>query len=158
MSHITACPHCSTQIRVPDWNTHKTLLCPRCLADVDNVWPGSKIRADDIHTDVTRDLRVGNIVLALLIGLCVFGIAIGYFSLRYTGQKGSQFDFFEQLMIFSFIALDLVVTIAIIRWAISGTGVPSVGRLFGTAFLVLCTALAVFMFFFLTCVSLNMKM
>ncbi|MGH7174501.1 MAG: hypothetical protein ACRELG_29900 [Gemmataceae bacterium] len=76
ISRITTCPHCSTRLRLAERITDKSLICPHCLAEVDNAWPGSQIRADDIDTDVKRDVNVGSIVLAVLMGLCVLGISI----------------------------------------------------------------------------------
>ncbi len=155
MSRITACPRCAERLRVSEQITDKTLICPHCLADVDNPQPGFRIRAADINTEVKRDLSVGSIVLLVLIGLCVLGIAIAFFSIRAGNRGKSPSEGLWQLLIGSFLALDFFVTIAIIRWAISGGGVPSAGRLFGTAFLVLVTAVAIFIFFFFTCLSIG---
>ena len=91
MSRITTCPHCSTRLNVSEQNTDKTLICPHCLADVDNPWPGSQIRADDINTDVKRDMNVGCIVLPVLIG-SVFSASLAFFlGLQYRGKGSGHF-------------------------------------------------------------------
>lgn len=92
MSRITLCPHCSRRLQVSEQITNKTLICPHCLADVDNPRPGFQIPAADLHTDVKRDMSVVSTVLALLIGLCVLGIAIAFFvglqGRRMGGERG----------------------------------------------------------------------
>jgi hypothetical protein len=179
MSHITTCPHCSTPFGVSERITDKTLICPHCLADVDNARPGSQIRADDINTNVKRDLSVGSIVLAVLIGLCVFGIlGIGtVFSARRSASRVSSvsesphrfsntplpadntLDLAITLM-YLVAALDVLVSIAIlrglIRWGISGLRTPSVGKVLkvlGIAFLSLGTIVAIVIFSAVTCLS-----
>jgi hypothetical protein len=156
MSQITACPHCSTRLRVSDQITDKTLICPRCLADVDNPQPGFQLRAADIATDVKRGLSVGSIVLAVLIGLCVFGIAVGF--LIPTPQEAYGVLVNALPLMFFFAALDVFVSIAIVRglvrWSISGSRTPTVGKVLGITFLSLGTIVAVVIFFFGTCMAL----
>jgi len=143
MNQIVACPHCSKRLDVPECITEKTVICPHCLADVDNTQPGSQIRAADINTDVKRDLSVGSIVLAVLIGVCVLGIAIAFFT-----PKEEPLDI--TLLMISFIGLDFLVSIAImrvlIRWGFSGVRVPSAARVFGIVLLSLGTTVAVIIF------------
>ncbi len=164
MSQIATCPHCSKRLRVSDQITDKTLICPHCLADVDNPRPGMQIRAPDLDTDVKRDVSVGSIVLAVLIGLCVLGIALAFFVGHHSqgkGEGGLGEGIFSLLLLMNcFGALDILVSIAIIRWLIrrriSGVREPSVGRVVGIAFLSLGTVAAVVVFFFFTCVGLIM--
>jgi hypothetical protein len=154
MSRTTTCPHCSTRLRVPDGITDKTLICPHCMADMDNPQPGFQIRAADIDTDVRRDMNIVSIILAVLIGLCVLGIVI---ALIVPAKNGDATVF---LMMSSFGALDVLVSIAIvrgfIRWGASGTRGPSVGKVFGIMFLALGSIVAVVVFFFFTCLGLVM--
>lgn len=155
MSRITTCPHCSTRLSVSDGITDKTLICPRCLADVDNARPGSQIRADDINTNVKRDVSVGSIVLAVLIGLCVLGIVVTILAPR----SGGRHDFGPLIQLaYFFAALDAFVGIAILRgllrWGTSGVQSPSVARVVGIAFLWIGTFVAVIIFFFFTCIFL----
>jgi hypothetical protein len=153
---MTTCPHCSTRLRVPDQITDKTLICPRCLADVANPKPGFQIRAMDLDTDVKRGLSVGTIVLLVLIGLCVLGITLSFFGLR-SGKGDLGVGLF---FLFCFGALDALVSIAIIRglihWGISGVRTPSVGKVLGVVFLSLGTVVAAVIFFFFTCFGLLM--
>ncbi|MHB1425266.1 MAG: hypothetical protein ACYC3I_19020 [Gemmataceae bacterium] len=152
MSRITTCSHCSTRLSVAEGITDKTLICPRCLADVDNARPGSQIRAADINTDVKRDLSAGSIVLLVLIGLSVLGIAMAFFipASNFESAMGKI-----SFLMLCFFALDVLVSIAIvrglIRWGTSGIRAPSVGRVFGIMFLSLGTIVAVIIFFFFTC-------
>lgn len=89
MSRFTYCPHCSTRLRVSEGITDETLICPHCLADVDNAWSGSQIRAADINTDVKRDMSRASTILAVVIGLCLLGIAIALFvGLQAKGGEG----------------------------------------------------------------------
>jgi hypothetical protein len=152
MNRITACPHCSTRLSVPEGITDKTLICPHCLADVDNPQQGFQIQAANINTDVKRYMSVSGIVLAALIGFCVFGIAIAFFVPRGRHWAETPRIF---LLLFSFAALDVLVSIAIIRglvrWGISGVRTPSVGRVIGIVFLSLGSIVAVIIFFFFTC-------
>jgi hypothetical protein len=142
MSRITTCPHCATRLSVPEGITDKTLICPHCLADVDNAGSGSQIRAADINTDVKRDLNVGCIVLAVLIGLCVIGIAMA------IGNNSIPFLFY------SCAALAVLVSIAVIHMGYSGVRNPSVAGACIITLLVLGVIVAIFFFFFITCASL----
>lgn len=158
MNRITTCPHCSTSLRVSEQITDKALICPHCLADVDNPQPGFQIRAADINTDVKRDMRAGSIVLAVLIGLCVLGIVVvcTRAALRSTSPSIPNTPRPESL-VFYFAALDVLVSIAIIRrlvLGISGVRAPSAGRALGIIFLSLGTIVAVTVFLFFTCLSL----
>jgi hypothetical protein len=157
MSRSTTCPHCSTRLRVSEQVTDKTLICPHCLADVDNPQSTFQIQAADIDTDVKRGLSLGSIILAVLIGLCVLGIIMAFLALR-TG-KG---DFGAGIsLLFCFALLDALVGIAIVRglihWGISGVRSPSVGRVIGIVFLSLGTMVAAVIFFFFTCVFLMIQ-
>lgn len=136
MSHITTCPRCSTRISVSEGITEKTLICPHCLANVENAWPGSQIRADDINTDVKRDIRAGSIVLAALIGLCVLGTAIALFVVPPGDAKA-------ELLMFSFAPLCILIPITMIR-----RGIP---RTCGIVLIALGTIMACLIFFFFTC-------
>jgi hypothetical protein len=152
MSRITNCPNCSTRLRVSEQITDKTMICPHCLADVDNPQPGFQIRAADINTDVKRDLHRGCLVLAAFIGLCVLGLSGLFGSHLFKAER-----FF--LMIFSFAALDVLVSIAIIvrlvRWGISKSPNRSVARMagmvLGIIFLLFGTLSAMVVFFFFSC-------
>ncbi len=138
MSHIVTCPYCATQIRVPDQNTHKTLFCPRCFADVDNLRPGSQIRIDDINADVKRDLNVGYPVLLVLMGLCVCGILMAT-RLAYLLYLG---------------VIPLLVLCTIIRFAwkrTSGSAASTAGRVVSVLFIVLGTIVAIVLFVFVAC-------
>lgn len=150
MSRITTCPHCSTRLRVSEQITDKTLICPHCLQDMDHAWPGSQIRAADINTDVRRDLSKVSIVLAALVGICVVGIAIGFFVIDNAGGPPNF-----ALLMFSFAALDVVVSIAIVRclvrWGASGDRALSVASVFGILLLSLFAIVAVVVFFFFVC-------
>jgi hypothetical protein len=145
-------------LRVSEQITDKTLICPHCLVNVDNPRPGAQIQAPDLDTDVRRDVSVGSIVLAVLIGLCVLGIAIAFLSGRgMTGQSSLSAAFAMAVL---FACLDALVSIAIlrgfIRWVASGVRTPSIGRSLGIAFLALGTIVAVVIFFFFTCWGLAM--
>lgn len=154
MSHITTCPNCSTRLRVSEQITDKTMICPHCLADVDNPQPGFQIRAADIDTDVKRDVSLVSIALHVLIGLCVLGIAMAFFSPR-QGEQGLGRALWLAML---FVVLDILVGIAIIRvlvrWGVSGVRTPSAGRVLGITFLSLGTIVAVILFFFFTCMFL----
>lgn len=153
MSRIATCPHCSTRLQVSEQITDKTLICPHCLANVDNPQPGFQIQAADIDTNVKRDVSVVSIILAVLIALCVLGIAIGAVS------PGGDTSF--SVLMFSFAALDLFVSIAIIRgmvrWGVSGVRTPSIARVVGYVFLALGTSVAVVIVFFFTCLPLALS-
>lgn len=156
MSHIITCPNCSTQVRVPDRNTDKTFICPRCLADVDSTWPVGPIRATSINTDVKRDVSVGSIVLAVLIILCVLGVVL---VLAIASPKSSGYGSPREFwLMFPFAALDVLVSIAIIRGllrrGIFDTRNSGFGTALGIMFLSLGTIGAVFIFFFFTCLVL----
>lgn len=154
MSRITTCPHCSTRLRVSEQITDKSLICPHCLANVDNPKSGFQIQAAGINTDVKRDVSKGSIVLLVLTGLCVLGIAIVLLSLH-TASNADTSIILLFVLVSLFAALDVLVSIAIIRgfirWGISGVRTPSVGRALGIAFLSLGTIVAVVIFFFFTC-------
>ena len=156
MNRITTCPHCSTRLRVSEQITDKTLICPHCLANVDNAWPGSQIRAADLDTDVRRGLSAGSIVLAVLIGFSVFGIAIALLSS--LGKRGAASIEQALALVFFFAVLEVCVSIAIFRgifrWGISGVRSSSAARVLGITFLALGTAAAVINFFFFTCLFL----
>jgi hypothetical protein len=120
---------------------------------VDNVWPGSQIRAANLDTDVKRDISVGSIVLPILIGLCVLGIALAFLSS--LGANGGASIVLAFTLLFLFAVLEVLVSIAIIRgmvrWGISGVRSPSAARMLGITFLSLGTVAAVVIFFFCTC-------
>jgi hypothetical protein len=138
MSQITTCPHCSTRLHVSEGITDKTLICPHCLADVSNPWPGSQIRAADINTDVKRDVNVGCISLAVLMGLCFLGIIMA------IGNKD-----FGGLFI-SGAALLVLGSIAIIR---RRDRRDNSGGTVGFVLLVLGTIVAIAIFGFFCCVA-----
>lgn len=153
MSHIITCPGCSAQFRVSEQIIDKTLICPRCLAEVDNPQPGFQIRASDINTDVKRDLSTISFVLTVLIGLCVLGIVIAFFLGLHArgmgGEKGLGAGIFSLLAITTcFGVLDVLVSIAIIR-ALIRRG--SSGRIVGIVFLSLGSIVAVVIFFGFAC-------
>lgn len=156
MSHIVTCPFCSTQVRVPERNMDKTFICPRCLADVDNSWPGSQIQVANLNTDVRRDVNVGSIVLAVLIILCVIGVVAGF--LIPTPKEAYGVFVNAVPLMFCFALLDVLVSIAIIRAlvrrSVYGTHAPSVGKVLGIVLLSLGTIVAVIIFFFGTCMAL----
>lgn len=164
MSQIATCPNCSRRLRVSEQITDKTLICPHCLADVDNPRPGTQIRAPELDTDVKRDVSVGSKIIAVLIGLCVLGIALAFFVGHHSqgkGESGLGEGIFSLLLLMNcFGALDILVSIAIIRRLIrrstSGVPEPSVGRVIGIAVLSLGSVVAVVIFFFFTCVGLVM--
>ena len=138
MSRITTCPHCAKRFRVSEQITDKTLICPHCLADVDNAAPGNQIRAADINTDVKRDLRVGTIVLAVLIGFCVLGITTA-FSGMFSSINALK------LMVISSAALAVLLIIAIIRWMVhqgrSGGYIPIVAGVLGITLIIVALVL-----------------
>ena len=136
MSQITTCPHCSKRLRVSEQITDKTLICPHCLADVDNPQPGFQIRAGDIDTDVKRDVSAVSLVLAVLIGLCVVGVAMALFVVPPGEEK-------VVLMMFSSAPICVLIPITIIR--------RGSARTCGIVLLVLGTLMAAFIFFFFTC-------
>jgi hypothetical protein len=142
---------------VPEKCTDKTLICPQCLADVVNPYPGFQVRVADINTDVKRDLNVGNIVLLVLTGLCVLGLATAAFRFRFYGQIDAVTTFVG----FS-AALGLLLIIAIIRGMVrsisAGRIGPYVPIIAGTLTItliimtfVLVTIVAGFVFFLAAC-------
>jgi hypothetical protein len=155
MSRITTCPHCSTRLRVSEQITDKTLICPHCLADVDNPQPRFQIRAVDIGTNVKRDLSTVSIVLLVLLGLCVLGFAITF--------SFPRRDIVPFALMIACATLGVLVSTAIIhglvRWGISGVRRPSPVRVIGIIFLVAVTivasVLSSFILFLITCASLS---
>lgn len=145
MSRITTCPRCCTRISVPEGITDKTLICLRCLAEVNNPWQGSQVRADDINTEVKRDVNVGCMVLAALIGFCVLGWVLAVSQ----GESGST------LAGFSCIALVALVGIAsiygLIRWRSSFVGSPFAQNMLGCAVLAVGTLVAIYIFVVISC-------
>lgn len=153
MNRITTCPRCAARFRVSEQITDKTLICPHCLADVDNAWPGSSIRAADINTDVKRDTKVGSIVLAALLGLWVLGMVITFIApVKHTGE--AEISWLSLLMYLS-AGLAVVVGIAFVRGLTqSGSSddrTPSAGRVLGILFLFLGTIVALALFGFFAC-------
>lgn len=110
MSRITTCPQCAKRIQVPEGITWKTLICPHCLADVDNAWPRSQIRAADLNTDVKRGESMGSIILAVLMGHCVLGIVMAIIVENPNTGMG--------LLMISCASLCVLVSIAIFRWRV----------------------------------------
>lgn len=138
MSPITTCPHCSTRLNVPEGIAYKTLICPHCLADVDNPQPGFQIRAADINTDVKNDLKGGCIALALLIGLCVCGIVMA-----------TRFAYLVWLGVIPVLVLSGIIYVA---WkGTSGSSVSTAGRIISVLFIVLGTIVAIAIFGFFAC-------
>jgi len=121
---------------------------------MDNAQPGAQIQAPNINTDVKRDLSAGSIVLFVLTGLCVLGIAMALFAVRSSESHESGIQIFVSVALL-FAVLDVTVSIAIIRglvrWGIAGIRTPSVGRVSGIILLSLGTIVAVVIFFFFTC-------
>jgi hypothetical protein len=144
ISRFTTCPHCSTRLSLSERIADKTLICPRCLADMDNAWPGSHIRADDINTDVKSDLSVGSIVLAVLMGLCVLGMAmaIGNTAILFAERLVNLFISGAALLVLGCIAI-------IRRRGRRGND----GETVGTVFLVLGTIVAIAIFGFFCCAA-----
>lgn len=142
MNKFTTCSNCFTRIRVSEQITDKTLICPHCLANVENSWPGSQIRATDINTDVKRDVSVASIVLPVLIGLCVLGAAMALFVVPPGEAKA-------ELLMFSFAPLCILIPITIIRRGIS--------RTCGTVLIALGTIMACLIFFFFTCLIIAFR-
>lgn len=171
MSRLATCPRCSTRISVPEGITDKTLICLRCLAEVNNPWQGSQIRAADLNTDVKRDVNGGCIVLGVLMGFCVLGVA--------TAIGNPQMHLNDQfaLLFFSCLAFVVLVCIAIIHWLV-GRGspgaetprvenvlnteerteqpatdaqIPKIESVFGCILLVLGTIAAAIIFTFISC-------
>jgi hypothetical protein len=138
MSRITTCPYCSTRLSLSERITDKTLICPHCLAEVDNAWPGSQIRADDINTNVKRDVSVGSIVLAVLIGLCVLGIVMA-----------TRFAYLVWLGVIPVLVLSGIILLA---WkGTSGSTASTAGRVVSVLFIVLGTIAALVIFVFVAC-------
>ncbi|GEM_PF-6991651 len=138
MSRITTCPHCSMRVSVPEGITDKTLICPRCLADVDNPQPGFQIRAADINTDVKRDVNAGCIILAVLIGLCVCGIIMA-----------TRFAYLVWLGVIPVLVLSAIIHLA---WrGTSSSAASTTGRVVSVLFIVLGTIAGIVVFVFAAC-------
>jgi hypothetical protein len=138
MNQITTCPRCSSQLRVPEGITWKTINCPQCLAIVDNPHPGTPIQVADLNTDVKRDVKGGCIALAVLIGLCVCGILMA--------TRVAYLVYFG--------VIPVLVLSAIIRLAwkgTSGTAVSTAGRVVSVLFIVLGTIVAIVIFVYVAC-------
>lgn len=153
MNRILTCPHCSTRLQVSEQISDKALICPHCLADVDNPQPGFQIRAADINTDVKRDTKVGSIILALLLGLWVLGMVITFFApVKHTGE--AEINWLSLLMYLS-AGLAVLVGIAFVYGLThsdsSGDGTPSAGSVLGILFLFLGTIVAIALFGFFAC-------
>lgn len=140
MNRITTCPHCASRLNVSEQINDKTLICPRCLAEVANPQPGFQTPVPDINTDVERDLKMGNDVLAVLIVVCILGIAMAIFVVNRGEAKAA-------LIMFSSAALCILIPLAILR-----TG--SV-RTCGIVFLLLGTFMAIFIFVVFTCLRVR---
>jgi hypothetical protein len=155
MSRIITCLKCHSRLRVADCVTEPTLLCPRCLARVDNPVAGVRLSLPSIDTDVRRDLGAGSIALGVLIGLCLLGVALSFVFSKRTVESALGFLLF---MMLCFTALDVLVSIACVRalwrWGMSGIRTPSVGRILGLTVLSIGTVGAVVVFFFVTCFAL----
>src|SRR5207245_1008065 len=113
MSRIITCLKCHTRLRVPDRVTEPTLLCPRCLGQVNNPVAGLKPSVLSLDTDVRRELNLGSIVLAVLIGACSLGVVLSLVLSR-SRSVGDQIGLALLLML-CFAALDVLVSIACIR-------------------------------------------
>lgn len=155
MSLVTTCPHCSARLPASEQITDTTLICPHCHSPVDNPRSGFRLRAADINTNVKRNLSVGSIILLVLIGLCVLGIAavlVNKWRNKWTGYDKIGYAF---LLMWLFAALDVLVGIAIIRWlylsGFSGVRVSTVGGILGVIFLSLGLIVTVVTFFGFTC-------
>jgi hypothetical protein len=154
MTILLTCPACYARLRFPEQTRERVLVCPRCGDWVDNPAPGLGPTAGDIHSDVRRDLRLGGIVLAVLIALCILGASLAFV------RPGGEYAKLELAYVLGFIfaALDILVTIAcaiaLWRWGLSGVGDPSARAILGILFLILATIVAVVIFFFATCVAL----
>jgi hypothetical protein len=151
MNRITTCPHCSKRLRVSEQITDKTLLCPHCLAEVDNPQSGFQVPYADLDTDVKRDLSVASIVLVVLIGLCIVGIITAIYLFRNPSTA-------LNVLLVSCAALAVLIIVAIvrglIRWGRSGARAPVVAALIGIPFLVLGSIAAVILFFIVTCMNI----
>lgn len=147
MNRITTCPHCSQRLSVSEQITDKTLICPHCLADVENTRPGFPIRAPDINTDVKGDVKGGCIALAILVGLCVCGIAMA-----------SRLAYLVYLGVIPVLVLSAIIYLA---WkGTSGSTVSTAGRVISVLFIVLgsIVAFAIFVFFACAIAISNMKL
>jgi hypothetical protein len=141
MNRITTCSHCATRLRISEQITGKTLICPRCLADVDNPQPGLQIRAANINTEVTRDVKGGCLALAVLIGLCVCGIVMV-----------TRFAYLVWLGVIPLLVLSAIIRLA---WkGTSGTALSTAQRAVSVLFIVLGTIVAIVIFFFFACAAL----
>lgn len=110
--------------------------------------------------DMKSGMSVGSIVLAVLIGLCVLGIALAFFaglqSRSIEGEESLGAGISSLLIITTcFGALDVLVSLAIIRGPIrrriSVVQAPPVKRVLGITLLSLGTIVAVVIFFFFVC-------
>jgi hypothetical protein len=116
----------------------KTLICPHCLANVDNPWPGRQIRTNDISTDVKSDVRGGCIALAVLIGLCVLGVAMASFG-----------PFSVPAAIAALVIIAIIRSL--VRWGTSGAPVSTAESVVRILFLVFGTIVAIVIFVYFAC-------
>ncbi len=155
MSRIITCLKCHARLHVPDRVTEPTLLCPRCLGQVDNPVAGLKPSVLSLDTDVRRELNLGGIVLGVLIGLCVLGVGLSLLLKRSAGNGAVGGVL---LMMVCFLALDVLVSVACImatwRLGMAGVRTPSAGRVLGLVLLSFGLVVAVVIFFFVTCFAL----
>ena len=110
---------------------------------MDNPQPGSRIQTPEINTDVNLDVNVGCIVLAVLMGLCVLGIAIPIPIGTSTLPSDMQF----LIVFYSGAALFVLVCIAIARGMVR----RGIFGVLGGILLVLGTIASVVIFFFFAC-------
>jgi hypothetical protein len=111
---------------------------------VDNAHPGFQIRAADLNTDVKRDTKVGSIVLAVLIGLCVCGIVMA-----------TRFAYSVWLGVIPVLVLSAIILLA---WkGTSGSTASTAGKVVSVLFIVLGTIVAFVIFVFVACaIAINM--
>src|SRR5262249_16317554 len=136
-----------TRLQISDQITDKTLICPHCLASVDNPQSRFQIQAPDINTDVKRDLNAGSIILAVLIVFSVLGIV-----LTIIGPLGWAS---VRLLMYLLGALFVFVIVAIVRGLArrhrAGVHVSKFQSALGCFFLVLGTIVALVIFAFFAC-------
>ncbi|MGH7174500.1 MAG: hypothetical protein ACRELG_29895 [Gemmataceae bacterium] len=155
MSHIATCSHCSRRIQVPDWNIHKPLICPHCLAEVGNHQPGAQIQAPNINTDVKRDLNIGNIVLAVLIGFFVLGFLASIPSHNAKSETLGVVGGYFCLFSLAAVAVVLIIGgIRLLRSGRSGARVPAIDQALGCVLLVLGTIASFVIFIFFACATM----
>ncbi len=162
MSQITICPRCQGHLSVPEGITDRTLLCPRCLGSVDNSFRGVTEDYGGINTDVRREMNVGGIVLAVLIGLCLLGVFAIAASPRPRGELTLVLQHTMFPLMYIFVALMVLFSIvwvrAIIRSARSKGGSISADRIAGVTCLsiiaVILTIAALAIVFVVTCNAL----